>query len=98
MLLIIITYALFFAFVPTFTSKTTLILHVAHSLFWSSFHIFGLGLLLSLQSKNKFLVRHFVKHYHYSPNDGAKGALVEAFANWKGVYNMSLVRTYGAGC
>ena len=67
----------------------------------------GLGLLLRAQSKGKWLVRHYLKHYHY-PNEAGneadegvgregvvKRATEEAFRNWQVVYNISLVMTYG---
>lgn len=79
----------------------TLSLHFAHALTWCLFHSFGLGLLLQAQSERKFLVRHFLKHYHYPRNDNGKGAVIEAFANWKSIYNMSMCMTYGeclVGC
>lgn len=94
MLLLIVTYSLGFSFLPTLTPKATLVLHFGHALTWCLFHTFGLGLLLRAQSKSKFLVRHFVKNYHYA-NDAGKGAITEAFANWKALYNMSLCMTYG---
>jgi phosphatidylethanolamine N-methyltransferase len=67
----------------------------AHALAWTLFHIFGLGLLLKAQSERKFLVRHFLTHYHYPANDINIGAVREAFANWKGMYNLSMCMTYG---
>lgn len=70
-------------------------LYFAHAFAWCLFHSFGLGLLLRAQSESKFLVRHFLKHYHYPRNDNGKGALYEAFSNWKSIYNMSMCMTYG---
>jgi phosphatidylethanolamine N-methyltransferase len=43
-----------------------LTLYFLHALFWRLFHSFGLGLLLRAQSKSRWLVRHFLKHYHYA--------------------------------
>jgi phosphatidylethanolamine N-methyltransferase len=62
--------------------------------------------LLRAQSKSKWLVRHFLKHYHYpgestteSENNEresvVKRATEEAFGNWQVGYNISLVMTYG---
>jgi phosphatidylethanolamine N-methyltransferase len=65
----------------------------AHAAAWSLIHYIGLGLLLRAQSRNKFLVRHFMRNYHYS--DSGHGAVVEAFANWKAIYNLSMCMTYG---
>lgn len=92
----------------------TLAVHFAHALAWRIFHSFGLGLLLRAQSNSKWLVRHFLKHYHYSAvkrksfdgassaewemdsnDDVVQSATRDAFNNWKVVYNVSLVMTYG---
>lgn len=93
MSLLIGIYALFFTLLPSLSPKATLWLHFGHALSWCLFHCFGLGLLLRAQSQSKFYVRHFLKNYHYPPNGG--GAIQEAFANWKAIYNMSLCMTYG---
>ncbi|KAH9001866.1 phosphatidylethanolamine N-methyltransferase [Lactarius hatsudake] len=69
-------------------------LHFAHSLAWMLFHTLGLGLVLQAQSSRKFLVRHFLKHYHYPARDGSRGAVREAFASWKAVYNLSMCMSY----
>ena len=71
-------------------------LHFLHALFWRIIHSFVLGSLLKAQSRSKYLVRHFLKHYYYPPNvDGDSGAVQDAFNNWKEVYNLSLCMTYG---
>ena len=90
-LVLIISYAAALAIFPT----SSLTLHFVHALAWSLFHEFGLGLLLRAQSQNKFLVRHYLKHYHYPQGDNGKGAVQEAFSNWKSVYNLSMCMTYG---
>jgi phosphatidylethanolamine N-methyltransferase len=83
-----------------------LIAYFLHALTWRLFHSFGLGLLLDVQSKSKWYVRHFLKHYHYRSADNDKvtesetdtvvnRATEEAFCNWQVVYNISLVMTYG---
>ncbi|THU85514.1 phosphatidylethanolamine N-methyltransferase [Dendrothele bispora CBS 962.96] len=93
--LLLLGYALLFIFMPQLSSKSKLGLHVAHTLAWCTFHFVGLGFLLRAQSENKFLVRHFMKNYHYSAANGdGKGATVEAFTNWKAIYNASLTMTY----
>ncbi|KAJ6578767.1 phosphatidylethanolamine N-methyltransferase [Mycena vulgaris] len=93
-LVLIITYSLVISLLPRVSSRTALGLHFAHALAWCLFHCFGLGLLLRAQGQSKFLVRHFMKNYHYPANDGYRGAIVEAFANWKAIYNLSLCMSY----
>ncbi|KAG6858691.1 phosphatidylethanolamine N-methyltransferase, partial [Blastosporella zonata] len=68
-------------------------LHFLNALTWSSIHYVGLGFLLKAQSQNRFLVHHFMKHYHYSSNDGG-GAIAEAFTKWDLIYNLSMCMTY----
>ena len=94
---------------PPLPSRLALTAHFLHALVWRLFHSFGLGLLLRAQSKTKWLVRHYLKHYHY-PGDAAgliiedgssdregvvRRATEEAFGNWQVGYNISLVMTYG---
>lgn len=43
-------------------------LYFMHALAWRLFHSFGLGLLLKAQSEERWLIRHFLKHYHYPAN------------------------------
>ena len=95
MLVLIIFYGLAFTLLPTLAPAGTLVLHFSHALAWCIIHYFGLGLLLRAQSKHKFLVRHYLKNYHYLKDDGGQGAVVEAFANWKTIYNLSMCMTYG---
>lgn len=89
--------------VPPLPHHLGLTMHFLHALSWRIFHSFGLGLLLRAQSKSKWYVRHYLKHYHY-PTDEAEGlqkegvvkrATEEAFRNWQVGYNISLVMTYG---
>ncbi|WRT69964.1 uncharacterized protein IL334_006955 [Kwoniella shivajii] len=105
-LVLLITYALS-TLIPPLSPRLALTGHFIHALLWRLFHSYGLGLLLRAQSKSKWLVRHFLKHYHY-PGDGnfeledegeakedvVKRATEEAFGNWQVVYNISLVMTY----
>lgn len=94
-LVLLISYVLFASLMPSLSYGATLALYTVHALAWVVFHSFGLGLLLRAQSEHKFLVRHFLKHYHYPQNDSGKEALYDAFSNWKSIYNMSMCMTYG---
>ncbi|TCD67750.1 phosphatidylethanolamine N-methyltransferase [Steccherinum ochraceum] len=93
-LVLVVGYVSLAIFLPHLSEKASLALHFTHALAWCLFHTFGLGLLLKAQSESKFLVRHFLKHYHYPRNDKGKGAVQEAFSNWKTMYNMSMCMTY----
>ncbi len=90
-LILVLIYAVALTIFPT----NSLTLHFVHALAWCLFHSVGLGLLLRAQSQNKFLVRHFLKHYHYPHHDRGQGAVREAFQNWKQMYNMSMCMSYG---
>ena len=94
-LVLLMAYALAFAFVPSLSRSSALTLHFGHALAWCLFHTVGLGLLLRAQSQSKFMVRHYLKHYHYPQNDRGQGAVQEAFQNWKAIYNLSMGMTYG---
>jgi len=96
MLVLLVLYGFAFMLLPAVSSQTTLVLHFIHALAWCMIHYFGLGLLLRAQSESKFLVRHYLKNYHYAHNDGGQNAIIEAFANWKAIYNLSMCMTYGA--
>ncbi|KAJ9118119.1 hypothetical protein QFC22_004020 [Naganishia vaughanmartiniae] len=50
-----------------------LTLYYLHALLWRLFHSFGLGLLLRAQSKSRWMVRHFLKHYHYATSSASSG-------------------------
>lgn len=106
---LLVSYAVLPALVPAriaYSSSSSLhvIAHVLHALAWRLFHSFGLGLLLRAQSRSKWLVRHFLKHYRYahisglgadaSDDDVVERATQDAFANWRVIYNVSLVMTY----
>ncbi|KAG6910370.1 phosphatidylethanolamine N-methyltransferase [Tephrocybe rancida] len=93
MLALIVTYSTAVAFFPRLSDSAMLRLHFLHALTWCIVHYVGLGWILKAQSQNKFLVRHFMKHYHYSSNDSG-GAIAEAFTNWKSIYNLSMCMTY----
>lgn len=92
-LVLLVAYSIIFITCQPLSPNSTLLLHFSHAVFWRLFHSFGLGLLLKAQSDSKWMVRHYVKHYHYPP--GTTGAVEEAFNNWKGLYNLSLCMTYG---
>jgi phosphatidylethanolamine N-methyltransferase len=92
-LLLLLIYAVGLAVLPAPGGPRAFFVH---ALGWTLFNTFGLGLLLRAQGERKALVRHFVQHYHYPAQDGARGAVREAFANWKQLYNTSMCMTYGA--
>ncbi|KAJ4480883.1 phospholipid methyltransferase-domain-containing protein [Lentinula aciculospora] len=99
LLVVLIAYVTLFTLLPSsvFASHPSLVaVHFIHALAWSIFHVFGLGLLLRAQSESKFLVKHYMKHYHYTfgSEEGAKGAIIESFSNFKAIYNASLCMTY----
>lgn len=106
-LVVLVLYALT-TLVPALPSRLALTAHFLHALGWRLFHSYGLGLLLRAQSKSKWLVRHYLKHYHYHGSSTSssgedseeresvvKRATEEAFGNWQVGYNISLVMTYG---
>lgn len=70
---------------------TMLVLLCVNAVGWRVFHSFGLGTALMAQSKTKWIVRHFVKCYHFT---NAHDALYDVFAQWKTIYNASLVMVY----
>ncbi|KAK6909186.1 hypothetical protein I203_103203 [Kwoniella mangroviensis CBS 8507] len=93
-LVMLIIYALS-TLIPPLSPRLALSGHFLHALSWRLFHSYGLGLLLRAQSKSKWLVRHYLKHYHYpAKQDVVKRATEEAFGNWQVGYNISLVMTY----
>ncbi|KAK3318582.1 phosphatidylethanolamine N-methyltransferase [Apodospora peruviana] len=55
-------------------------LFVAHAILWRLWYSVGLGVILTMQSKEKMFTRHFVK-YGESPG--------EAWRQWKGMYHLS---------
>ncbi|KAH9931615.1 phosphatidylethanolamine N-methyltransferase [Epithele typhae] len=89
-LIVVLGYAVALTMLPT----ESLTVHFVHTLFWCAFHCVGLGLVLRAQSQNKFLVRHYLKHYHYPQNDHGQAAVHEVFQNWKQVYNTSMCLMY----
>ncbi|KAJ1026888.1 hypothetical protein NDA16_002182 [Ustilago loliicola] len=91
LLIIASLYSLFPLILPSLGRNSRLTLLFINALAWRTFHSFGLGLALHRQSETKWIIRHFLKHYHYTqPSD----AVFEAFSHWKIIYNTSLVLTY----
>ncbi|KDN42625.1 hypothetical protein K437DRAFT_257809 [Tilletiaria anomala UBC 951] len=98
LLVVAIFYGLIPHFMPRFGPKTYTFAIFLNALGWRVFHSFGLGLMLAAQSKSRWIVRHFLKHYNYAHSSDA---VLEAFHNWKILYNTSLIMTYcsfGALC
>ncbi|KAI0290051.1 phospholipid methyltransferase-domain-containing protein [Russula brevipes] len=93
MLLLAMAYPILATLLPTYL-LTSSGLHFGHALAWTLFHTLCLGLVLHAQSTRKFLVRHFLEHYHYPMPDLRRGAVREAFASWKMVYNLSMCMSY----
>lgn len=71
--------------------RTLVVLLCANALAWRVYHSFGLGAALNAQSRDKWIVRHFLKFYPFAD---ARDAVYEAFEQWKVIYNTSLVMTY----
>ena len=73
--------------------RTALVLLCGNALGWRVYHTFGLGAALAAQSRNAWIVRHFLKFYPFAD---ARDAVYEAFAQWKAIYNTSLVMVYAS--
>lgn len=67
-------YTLLTSVLPT-RLLTSAELHFRLALAWTVFHTLWLGLALHAQSTCKFLVRHFLQHYHYPARDLRCGAV-----------------------
>lgn len=89
---LVVVFGCFSFVLPSLGPTTSITLAFIHALSWRLFHTCGLGLALKAQSDKKWIVRHFLKHYHYETEGGA---VEEAFENWKATYNLSLCMTYG---
>ncbi|KAJ9094313.1 hypothetical protein QFC19_007998 [Naganishia cerealis] len=72
-----------------------LTLYYFHALLWRLFHSFGLGLLLRAQSKSRWMVRHFLKHYHYATGSSATAANASNGQRMPGRRRVSLAVRYG---
>ncbi|KAH8822688.1 phosphatidylethanolamine N-methyltransferase [Flagelloscypha sp. PMI_526] len=95
LLFLALTYSLGSTLLPlaSLSEHKRLGLHFAHSIFWVAVQIIGLGLLLHEQGQNKFLVRHYVKNYHYR---NTAEAVTEAFNNWKMLWNGAMCFSYAS--
>ncbi|KAE9396219.1 hypothetical protein BT96DRAFT_1021488 [Gymnopus androsaceus JB14] len=85
LLAVLITYATFFTLLPSSIadSESALIaIHFTHALLWCLIHVFGIGLLLKAQIRDP-------------GEESGTGAVIEAFTNFKAIYNASLCMTYG---
>ncbi|GAA6046822.1 hypothetical protein JCM3770_005660 [Rhodotorula araucariae] len=91
--LLVVVYCLVPAFLPPLSRTAQIALLFLHALAWRAFHTVALGLVLKKQSERSWLVRHFIKHYHYEREGDA---VRETFDNWKAVYNLSLCMTYAS--
>lgn len=64
-------------------------LFFTHALLWRLWYCAGIGILLTLQSKEKMITRHFVK---YGESAG------EAWRQWKGLYHFSMTLSVASFC
>ncbi|KAI8969025.1 phospholipid methyltransferase-domain-containing protein [Mycotypha africana] len=62
-----------------------IVVAIGQAFFWRTVHCLGNGVLLRLQSNNKYFTRHFIKW---------GSDVYEAFQNWKSLYNLTLCMTY----
>jgi len=106
--LLLTAYVLVLSTMPRLqlSSQAILFLHFMHALYWRVYYSIVLGLILKAQSESKFLIRHYLEHYHYAPlsltdsprGSGDRGVIEgstkEAFENWKGMYNLGMVMCY----
>ncbi|CAG8448710.1 11682_t:CDS:2 [Acaulospora colombiana] len=87
--LLVVFMTFYAAIIPLFIAGASegviRIFLISQCLAWRIFHSYGLGGILFLQSKEKFLTKHYIKF---------GGNASEAFANWKSIYNLSLCMTY----
>jgi hypothetical protein len=67
--------------------------HLWHAAIWRLLHSVGLGIVLHRQSRDRWFVRHYFKHYFFKRNP-AVAVVQEAFSNWTAIYNFSLTMTY----
>lgn len=86
-------YSICFICLPLSTGRQRLVFASVNAVFWRLFHSAGLGMVLYKQSTEKWLVRHFLKHYFYEQKESF-GPVQDAFRNWAGLYNFSLGMTY----
>ncbi|POS76157.1 phosphatidylethanolamine N-methyltransferase [Diaporthe helianthi] len=65
------------------------VLFFLHALLWKLWFCVGIGILLTLQSKERMITRHFVK---YGESAG------EAWRQWKGLYHFSMTLSVASFC
>lgn len=62
---LVLVYAVVPPLLPSLSKASTISLLFLHALAWRGFHSVALGLALKKQSERRWIVRHFLKHYHY---------------------------------
>ena len=83
-LILLTTHAILCALLTSIVVRPkhwALALHLTHDFLWWLIHTVGLGLLLQAQSRNKFVVRHFVNNNNDLAEEEMKAATIEAFDN-----------------
>ncbi|WFC97834.1 phosphatidylethanolamine N-methyltransferase [Malassezia yamatoensis] len=91
LLVVLCMYAIFPLVLCNVSSNVGRILLCCNALGWRVYHTFALGAALRAQSQNAWIVRHFLKFYHFI---NTRDAVYEAFEQWKTIYNTSLVMVY----
>lgn len=71
------------------STPTFQVFFLVHALLWRLWYCIGIGILLNLQSKEKWITRHFVK-YGETP--------IEAWRQWKGLYHFSMTLSVASFC
>lgn len=71
------------------STPTYQFLFFLHALLWRLWYCIGIGILLTLQSKEKMITRHFVK---FGESAG------EAWRQWKGLYHFSMTLSVASFC
>ncbi|GAA6044275.1 hypothetical protein JCM8097_002105 [Rhodosporidiobolus ruineniae] len=89
--LLVLVYAFTSVALSAINTETRIVFLFIHALGWRLFHTGALGWVLIAQSERKWVVRHFLKNYHYEREGDA---VLDAFNQWKGIYNLSLSMTY----
>ncbi|KAL2286177.1 hypothetical protein FJTKL_07011 [Diaporthe vaccinii] len=87
----VILASVYVALLAIFTPSTPLYqsLFFLHALLWKLWFCVGIGILLTLQSKERMITRHFVK---YGESAG------EAWRQWKGLYHFSMTLSVASFC
>lgn len=71
------------------STPTYQFLFFLHAFLWRLWYCIGIGILLTLQSKEKMITRHFVK---FGESAG------EAWRQWKGLYHFSMTLSVASFC